>query len=326
MKTVRFAALLMALSAPALGQEPSGKYDNSELGVTFSGVYGWESEFQQGSGAWNDLATYREAALDAKVVLQVRNNIYKTTDELRAALKREFVSGGEPAAGKVTYKEITFRDIKMKRGLKLPGIEAEGYSVRVTDEGKKREHFIMVRTYFGKNRLFRVQCSARRSRAKRVRDRFDIAMASLICAGAAEQVVEGTPFRSVGGRYTCVVPAGFTVVFPKRTSRTDARFQNKRTGVVVTIYSYTYNGELIDHRDVMTDYYKDDLVLEEDDVKVFGTSGFRGILTQPKKITLIVGIVKNGRAYRVHTSASKTKLEDAKRTHARFLNTIRIGR
>ena len=47
---------------------------------------------------------------------------------------------------------------------------------------------------------------------------------------------------------------------------------------------------------------------------------------QPKKITLIVGIVKNGRAYRVHTSASKTKLDDAKRTHAGFLNTIRIGR
>ncbi len=48
MKTVSFAALLMALSASALGQEPSGKYDNRELGVTFSGVYGWESEFQQG--------------------------------------------------------------------------------------------------------------------------------------------------------------------------------------------------------------------------------------------------------------------------------------
>ena len=326
MQTVRFAAFLMALSAPAWAQEPTGRYDNRELGVTFSGVYGWESEFQQGSGAWNDLATYREAALDAKVVLQVRNNIYKTTDELRAALKREFATGGEPAVGKLAYKEITFRDIRMKRGLKLPGIEAEGYSVRVTNEGKKREHFIMVRTYFGRNRLFRVQCSARRSRAKRVRDRFDIAMASLVCSGAAEQVVEGTPFRSVGGRYTCVVPAGFSVVLPKRTSRTDVRFQNKRTGVVVTIYSYTYDGELIDHREIMTDYYQDALVLEEEDVNVLGTTGFRGVRTQPKKITLIVGIVKNGRAYRVHTSASKTKLEDAKRAHAAFLKTIRIGR
>ena len=214
----------------------------------------------------------------------------------------------------------------MKRGLKLTGIEAEGYSVRVTEEGKKREHFIMVRTYFGKNRLFRVHCSARRSRAKRVRDRFDIAMASLVCAGAAEQVIEGTPFRSERGRYSCSVPAGFTVVFPKRTSRADVRFTNKRTRVVVTIYSYTYDGDLIDHREIMTDYYKDDLVLEEEDVKVFGTTGFRGVLTQPKKITLIVGIVKNGRAYRLHTSVSKTKLADAKRSHATFLKTIRIGR
>ena len=327
MSRVRFAALFLALAAPLYAQErPSGKYDNRELGLAFSGVYGWESEFKQGSGAWNDLAIYREQALDALVVLQVRNNIYKTIDEMRAALKREFASQGEPAADKTVYKEIAYKDVRMKRGLKLNGIEAEGYTVRVTDEGKKREHFIMVRTYFGKNRLFRVHCSARRSRAKRVRDRFDIAIASLVAAGAAEQVIEGTLLYSERGRYSCVVPSGFRIVLPGRKSKSDMRFTNKRTGVTVTIYSYTFVGELIDHRDVMTDYYKDDLEMEDDDVKALGGIAFRGVLTRGEKRTLIVGTVKNGRAYRIHTSASKSNLEDAKRTHKAFLKALNIGR
>lgn len=326
MRRIRFAALFLAVLAPVSAQEKhSGKYENGEIGVTFSGVYGWESKFKQGSGAWNDLATYREEALDALVVLQIRNNIYKTIDEMRAALKREFAATGEPTVGKMAYKEITFKDTKMKRGLKLSGIDAEGYTVRVTEEGKKREHFVMIRTYFGKNRLFRVHCSARRSRAKRVRDRFDLAMASLVCDGAAEEVVEGTVFRSVRGRYSCVVPSGFTIVLPRKESKTDARFENKRTGVTVTIYSYSQDGDLIDHRDTMTDYYKDQLVLEDDDVKVLGGMGFRGVLTKPKRITLIVGNVRKGRWFRVHTIASKTKLEDAKRSHAAFLKALRIG-
>jgi hypothetical protein len=318
---MRLAAVLV-LTTAVLAQG-SGKYTNDELGVKFAGVYGWDTKFAGGSGAWTELAVYSEAALDARVVLQVRNNIYKTIDELRAALKKEFATGGEPQADKAVFKDIAFTDAQMKKGLKLKGIDASGNRVMVTEEGKKREHFVVVRTYFGKNRLFRIHCSAKRSRAKRVKDRFDLAMSSLEVSGVAEQAVSGTPVKSERGNYTCMVPTGFSVLLPARGS-SDLRFVGR--GIRVSVISYRKDGELIDHRDSLLDYYGDDIKLDDNDIKILGTDGFRGVLTRGGSTTLIVGVVKGGRFIRVHTNASKANLEEAKRVHEVFLKTMKLGR
>ena len=262
--------LAFALFAgPTTGQDndSGGKYVNPELGVAFTGVYGWDAKFSAGSGAWTDLASYKHEGHDARVVLQVRNNIYPTLEALRKALKREFAGAAEPAPDKPAYKELEFRDAEMKRGNKMKGIEVAGVVTTVTTEGKKREHFMLVRTYFGKNRLFRVHCTVRRSRAKKVRDLFDIALAGLVVKGAAEKVAGGTSFDSARGRYRCEIPAGFRVAIPARGS-TDVRFKSKE--VTIAMVSYRSEGELVDHRDSLKDYYEDKIKLEADDVKVFG--------------------------------------------------------
>lgn len=325
---MRFAASFLCvlfLAAPLLAQDAdkeggSGKYANPELGVVFSGVYGWKREIAHGSGAWTRLARYSDAQLDSEVSLYVRDNPYERFNELRRALEAEFKVGE-------MLKDVSFTDVTMKRGTKLPGIEAEAIRVVVTKDGKKRERKVVCRTYFGQNRLFRVYCDARRSRAKRVRDLFDRALGSLVVNATDERTVVGTEFRSLRGKYSLLIPEGFTAVLPaSNQGPTDFQFDDRSQGVSVSIVSYAYEAILADLREQMVDYYGDDLKVEQEEAQVMGGEGFVATLTKGTKLTLIVGTVQNDRCYRIHTKTTTDKLEEAKRAQEAFLKGFKTSR
>lgn len=323
----RFATLLcvLFLTAPLLAQGGdegggSGKYTNSELGVVFSGVYGWKREIAQGSGAWTRLARYSDAQLDSEVSLHVRDNPYERFNELRRALEAEFKAGE-------MLKDVSFTDVTMKRGTQLPGVQAEAIRVVVTKEGKKRERKVVCRTYFGQNRLFRVYCDARRSRAKRVRDLFDRALGSLVVNATEERSTMGTEFRSLRGKYSLLIPEGFTAVLPaSNRGPTDFQFDDHSRGVSVSIVSYAYDAILPDLVEQMADYYGDDLKLEQEEAQVMGGKGFLATLTKGSRVTLIVGTVQNERAYRIHTKTTADHLEEAKRAQEAFLKGFKATR
>jgi len=307
--------LLLALSAFAQGNaDPTGKYSNKELGLTFSGVYGWEAFFPAGSGAWTTLARYSNVDMRAEVLLLARNNPYATTAALRDALKAEFKEGGDPTEVQPTYKEIELREATMKRGLKLPGFEVEGYVVKVEAAGKIREYYMQSRTYFGKNRLFRVYCTAKKSRKKRVKDLFDNATAGVTIKSGAEQVARGQAFRSQRGGYACLVPDGFLVELPSARSKTDVRFYNRRRTISVAMYGYRTSGDIIDLIDIMTDFYGDDLNMTQEETTALGGPAFRAEIKRKGKVTLLVGAVVNERVYRIHVTVEDDKLlEEARR-------------
>lgn len=314
---------VLVLAATLFAQEGdkgggSGKYTNQELGVVFNGVYGWKREIAQGSGAWTKLARYFDTQLDSEVVLYVRDNPYENLNSLRLALEAEFKAGE-------SLKDVTFTDVTMKRGIQLPGIESEGIRVVVTEDGKKRERKLVCRTYFGKNRLFRVYCEARRSRAKRVRDLFDRAIASLVVNATDERAVAGTEFKSLRGKYGLTIPAGFTAMLPaSNRGPVDFRFDDRN--VSVRIVSYAYEGYLADQVEEMLDYYGDDLKLDKEDAKVMGGNGFLATLTRGSKVTLIAGTVQNGRAYRIHVETTPAKIDDAKRAREAFVKGFKASR
>jgi len=334
---------LLALAAPVRGQEPpkptpapgpqvkpaepvSTNYENAELGLQFSGVYGWQAKIASASGAWSELARYdSDAQNDAFVLLQVRDNPYATLSELRTALGQEFKESAEPVPGKPAYKEIAFRDVEMKRGMNLPGVEVEGVSVELTEDGKKRERALLVCTYFGQNRLFRVYCSARRARVKKVRDLFDRAVSGLTVNAVTEKTARGIPFRSIQGAYSCTIPEGFGVVRPPDAGLADARFES-RQGIVVSVISYPYDSSLSDQIQELVDYFRDAFKIQEGDVQVAGGEGFAGTVTKPDSVLLIAGTIRDRRAYRVHTTAPPKKLDEAKRVHEEFLKSLRVGR
>jgi hypothetical protein len=340
----RAAALCALLLIPALarGQEPpkptpapvpeakpaeaaSTTYTNPELGLEFTGVYGWTPKIASGSGAWSELARYdSDAQNDSYVVLSVRDNPYETLSDLRTALGQEFKESAEPAQGRPAYKDISFKDVEMKRGINLPGIEVEGVVVEVTEDGKKREREILVRTYYGQNRLFRIYCSARRARARRVRDLFERAVSGLTISSTEEKVLRGIPFRSVQGSYSCTVPEGFGIVRPPDASLADARFES-RQGIVVSVISAPYDSSLSDEIQEMRDYYRDAIQIQEG-VQVAGGEGFTATVTKPDSVTLIAGTLRDRRVYRVHTSAPPKKLDEARRVHEEFLKGFKLGR
>ena len=90
--------LLVFLLAPVVAQDkPETKYENADLSLSFEGVYGWDRLVAEATGAWTELARYRQPAFDANVVMLVRDNPYETRSDLRKALVNEF-STGEPLA------------------------------------------------------------------------------------------------------------------------------------------------------------------------------------------------------------------------------------
>jgi hypothetical protein len=215
----------------------------------------------------------------------------------------------------------------MKRGIKLPGIQSEAVRIVVLPDGKRRERKVVCCTYFGKNRLFRVYCEARRSRAKRVRDLFDRAIAGLVVSATDEKAAGGLEFKSLRGNYSLTIPVGFTAVLPASSrGPTDFTFDDRSTGVSVSIISYVYEKILADQLDDLVEYYGDELKVEQEDAKVMGDDGFVATLTQGAKVTLIVGTVQHGRAYRIHTKTTPAKLEEAKRAQDAFLKGFKANR
>jgi len=309
---------------PAAGASASTAYENAELGLAFTGVYGWPSQVASGSGAWTELARYdSDAQNDSYVSLLVRDNPYAGLSELRTALGQEFKEAAEPSPGKPAFKEIAFKDVEMKRGINLPGVEVECVAVELTEDAKKRERSLLVRTYYGQNRLFRVYCSARRARVKKVRDLFERAVNGLTINAVEEKTVRGVAFRSVQGAYACTVPDGFGIVRPPDASLADARFES-RQGIVISVISSPYDGELAEQIQEMNDYYRDAIKIEEG--QVLGGEGFTGTVTKPDSVTLIAGTVRDRRVYRIHTASPPKAAEEAKRVHDQFLKGFRSGR
>jgi len=322
------AVVAFAQDKPKPKKRSSGKYANDELGLVFTGVYGWEHDLAGGSGAWTKLAEYRsDGSLDSTVQLLVRDNPYTTVADLRAAMEKQFKeSEAEPTEDAAVFKEISFTDSDMKKGLKLPGIQVECFMVEINEEGKKRERKLIVRTYFGKNRLFRVRCEARRARAKRVQSYFDTALAGLVVTAADEEASRGAPFRSLRGRYACLVPEGFTIfALPDNHRPTDVKFENRKLGVSVSVVSYAYtSGHLIDHVEEMTDFYGERIKIDNEETKILGGMGFLATITKGKDVTLVAGTVQAERAYRIHTRCSEKNIDVGRRVHEAFMKDFKI--
>ena len=242
---------------------------------------------------------------------------------MRDAMRKEFREG-DATADAPGYKEVAIKDAVMADGLKLPAIEVEAVETRTVD-GKKREHAVVVRTYFGSNRLFRVECGVQRSRIRKVRDLFDRAAAGVTVNAKDEQVTKGTAFVSRRGNWACVVPAGFTAVLPPPNWNADMSFEHARSGVSVLVYGYRYAGVPLDHMEELQDHYREALEVTNDRARVMGGDGFEATLTKDDKVTLITASVRGGYVWRVHTTVAKDKVEEAKRAHAEFLKGFRAG-
>jgi len=322
MKSALIPVAALLLAATSVHAEDSD-YANPDLGLVFKGPYGWPKEVASASGAWTTLATYTDEAYGAQVRLLVRDNPYETINLLRDAVQKEFKEG-DPKGNDPGYKEVQVRDASMAEGLKLPAIEAEAVETRTVD-GKKREHAVLVRTYFGSNRLFRVECTVQRSRIRKVRDLFERALNGVTVTAKDEQVARGTPFLSRRGDWACIVPAGFTAVLPPPNWNADMSFENPRSDVSVLVYGYKYAGVPLDHLEELQDYYREGFEVTNDRARVLGGEGFEATLTKDDKVTLISASVHDGHVWRVHTTAKKDKLEEAKRAHAEFLKSFKTG-
>ncbi|MEM8885620.1 MAG: hypothetical protein AAGD14_16260 [Planctomycetota bacterium] len=319
--------MLLALAMPLAAQEPAkGKYENKDLGLSFAGIYGWKVEAASGSGAWTKLARYFDEDYDAEAILFVRNNPYENSAQLREALAAEFKEGGEVTAGKNVYKAIAIKPFDMARGNKLPGFEVEGVAVGVTEEGKKRERAIVVATFMGKNRLYRVHCSVRRNRLKNVRDLFTRAASSLTVKAADEKVVRGVPFKSSRGAWSCAIPEGFVPDLPPRGRNYDMQFIGRRGKVRIYVYAYPYNGTIDDQREDLIDFYGDDMKIEKEDGKRWNSDAFDAKVEKSGRLTHIAAAVRGNRAYRIHTSGPKEMAGDLAAIHLAFLKGFRPGR
>ena len=322
---------LLALTAAAQEGKPatrsSAKYENKELRLSFAGVYGWASTFAEGAGAWSDLAGYSEPALDAQLRLQVSSNAYGSLAELRRALEANYVEGGTPAPGSPAYKEVTFQQVEMRRGAKLPGIEVSCYMVGIDGEGKKREKRVLSRVYMGKERLYRIHCTVRRSRAKRVEDLFVRALSSLRVDAAKERVSTGTIFQSGRGRWSCTVPDGFKLILPpEQELGPEMVFEDRAAGLKIEVFALDLEGVLDDCLIDLEDEYGDDIVFVEDEVAVLGKAGFAGTVTKGSRVTLISGTLSSGILYRIQTSSSTKKTDQGREIHTRFLKNMKLDK
>ena len=336
----RLIVLLLFLALPVAAQGNSdsgkgapaaaGKYSNPDLGIAFSGVYGWEMQKASGSGAWTQLVRYFDEDFDAEVILYVRNNPYKTTSDLKAALVEEFKEGGEVAAGKSVYKGIAIREADMKGGNELPGLEVEGIVSSLNEEGKVRERAIVVRTYFGTNRLFRVHCTVRKRRLKNVRDLFTRAASGLVVTGSDEKVLRGLPFHSSRGRYGCAIPEGFMPDLPAAKRNYDMQFVGgKRGSIRIYVYAFSYDGTIEDQQEDLIDYYGDSMKITQDAAdgkKALGGPGMTATITKDKRVTLLSAAVVGRRVYRIHTAGPLKQQAELAAIHDKFVQGFNAGR
>lgn len=318
------ALLLLALPLAAEDKPPapsSSEYTSQELGIRFAGVYGWNYEAAAGGGAWTDLAKYTEAAYNAQVRLQVRTNPYASLEAMRLGLQSEFAESktAEPKPGAPVLREILFRDVQMKEGGKLPGIEVEAVALQVEADGKKREMKLLVRTYFGKSRLFRVHCSAGRARWAKVAELATRAAESLVVSAADERTAGGVEFQSARGGYRCIVPDGFRIVLPRHDASVDVRFEQPRDSLFVHVFSYFLQGEQEAHLNQLREFYGEALQVTSEEAKVLGGDGFLARVAKEGRITLIAGASREGRAVRVHAIAPQGKEAQAQALLDTFL-------
>jgi len=308
----------------------AGKYNNPDLGVAFAGVYGWDMQRAEGSGAWTQLVRYYDEDFDAEVILFVRSNPYKTTAELKTALQDEFKEGGEVAAGKSVYKGVAVREADMRGGNELPGLEVEGTVSTLNEEGKVRERAFVVRTYFGVNRLFRVACNVRKRRLKNVRDLFTRAASGLTVTGSDEKVVRGLPLRSSRGGYTCAVPEGFVPDVPATKRNYDMQFVGgKRGSIRIYVYAFPYDGEIEDQQEDLLDFYGDAMKVTQeaaDGKKLLGGPGLAATITKGGRVTMVAAAVVGRRCYRIHTAGPQKQQAATAAVHAKFMDGFRTGR
>jgi len=307
----------------------AGKYNNPDLGVAFSGVYGWEVERAEGSGAWTKLVRYFDEDFDAEVILYVRANPYKTTADLKAALTEEFKQGGEVAAGKSVYKDVAIREADMKDGNELPGIEVEGTVSSLNEDGKVRERAFVVRTYFGVNRLYRVYCTVRKRRLKNVRDLFTRAASGLTVTASDEKVVRGLPFISSRGLYSCAVPEGFVPDLPPANRNYDMQFVGgKRGSIRIYVYAFPYDGSIEDQQEDLIDYYGDSMKVTQDasgGKKMLGGTGLTATINKDKRTTLVTAAVVGRRMYRIHTAGPDDQQAELAAIHQKFVDAFHSG-
>lgn len=331
---VHSGILLLILAAPLLAQDSKkksnagvagGKYKNADLGISFGGVYGWTVEAASGSGAWTRLVRYFDTDYDAEAVLYVRDNPFKTSADLRDALVKEFKEGGEVAPNRVVYKDIVIRKSDMKRGNKLSGFELEGIVVAITKEGKKRERGLVVYTYLGQNRLFRIHCTVRRSRIKKVRDLFTRAAAGLAVTGAAEKVIRGQAIKSARGAWAAIIPEGLTPVVPAAGRNFDMRFVDRRGKLRIYVYAYAYQGTIEDQIQDLIDYYGDELKITKEEMKRYGAPAFDATVNRKGTLTHMAALIHRGRIYRVHTSGDAKLSTEIAALHQKFLKGFRPG-
>jgi len=332
MRTARIALASLALALAARAEDPTSQaghvYVNRELGVRFTGIFGWTYEMAAGGGTWNLLAKYEQEAYEASVLLLTRSNTHETFEAMRKALAAEFpvaADGKDPAAGASVYKEVAFRDVAMRGGVKLPGVEVEAVSLQVSAEGKKREHGVAVRTYYGRGRLYRVACSVQRARHAKVKDLFERALDSLEVQAVEEAATAGTPFLSWRGNYSCLVPEGFTVNMPGDRASSDVWFEDKRSGIVASVVTYAFRGDSREHVDSLVAYYKESLVIESEEAQVLGSKGFLGTVSKGDKKTRIAGVVAKGRVYRVHVEYPAAREAEGLRVMDGLLKSMKLG-
>ena len=328
MRAIGILLAALALSPVAWGQGRSAGhiFDSKDLGIRFAGPFGWQVEVADESGAWTTLATYQKSQYDAQVLLQVRNNVVGSYEAFRKAVAEEFTESAadaKSAPGKTLLKNVEVKDIRMKKGAKLPGLDVSATVTRIDEEGKKREHRLFVQTYYGKHRLFRVRASVRRVRYKKVKN--DLEHVNLRVGEGQEKVTVGTPLYSWSGRYRCSVPEGYTISLRSKKASHDVAFTKKGSGVTLYIYANTFDGDIQDQVDDMLDFYDDEIKLQEEETKVLGKPGFVGTITRGKNPTYVVGTVKGGRAIRFHAVYEKGKEADAKKLVDKVLKTFKTG-
>ena len=318
MRTTVIALAVLWASLPAASEDPEHIYVNETLGVRFPGVFGWEVEKFGETGAWTTLARYEEPAFQAVAELQATPNTYPSMDEFRKLVLAEFP---EPK-----YTITDEKEIQLKNDAKLNGIRIEAKRQVVDEKGKKRDYRLLVCTYYGKNRVFRVRCQAPQIRWKRVQDRFESAISGLRITSGKEKVQGGTPFHSERGAYRCVVPAGYTAVLPSKKSSTDVRFQHRSRDGMLVIYAYVFRGQLQDHLDQLIDYYGDEFIIESEETTVLGGKGFVGRLdTKKGKWRIMATGNRKGRVYRIHQKMKAGAEEDEKRILDKFVKSFKIG-
>jgi len=320
-------ALSALLAVAAAAEEPPHIYLNRDLGIRFAGIFGWDIEKGDAGGTWNLLARYDRAEYDGAMLLQTRSNAFTSFETFRESIRAEFPvapEGTEPQPNKPVLKEVTYADVAMKGGMNLSGVQVDAVSLQITKEGKKREQRLQVRTYYGKNRLFRVACSVSRARHAKVKDLFDRAIDSLEISAVDEAAVVGTPFRSNTGGYACLVPEGFGVNVGG-SAALDAWFDNRRLGVTISMVSYAFPGELRDHLDRVAEHYGTALTIEKEETPMFGETGFTARVAKDGKLTRIAGVVHRERAIRVHVEGAEAKAADIARILDDFVKGVKLS-